>query len=167
MQARSRTPRRGRRGLLIAVSSAVAAVSAGTAIAPAEAAILYKTTYPVPAEATNPCNGEEVTLSGTAHEEAHATYNGDGSIHSTFHVNWSGVSGSGNLGNKYRAASTDIEILNEQVAYEQTVTVTERFVSQGSAPNFTVRDQFHITVNADGTLTSSHHNVSPDPDCKG
>src|SRR4051794_5397583 len=106
MQARSRSAHRAPRALLIAVSSAVAAVSAGTVAAPAEAATDYNYTYQVDLPVTNPCNGEEVTVSGTAHEQAHTTYNRNGGAQFTFHVNWAGVSGSGALGNKYRATST-------------------------------------------------------------
>jgi hypothetical protein len=53
----------------------------------AQAAADYTETYPVDFVMTNPCNGEEVTLSGSAHEQARRTDNGDGSIRIASHLN--------------------------------------------------------------------------------
>jgi hypothetical protein len=41
-------------------------------------------------------------------------------------------------------------------------TFINRFdmIGQGQAPNFSVHETFHVTVNADGSVTSFHDNFS-------
>jgi hypothetical protein len=50
------------------------------------------------------------------------------------------------------------EQFNSQVAHTITITDNEEVVAEGSAPNFLLIDDFHITVNPDGMVTSFHDN---------
>jgi len=54
---------------------------------------------------------------------------------------------------------------NAKVGQEETETVSELVVSQGSAPNFVVKFDFHTTINPNGTVTSYFNNFTTE--CQG
>jgi hypothetical protein len=130
----------------------------------AQADTIYNQTVPVSFTATN-CNGENVALSGNEHDTFHETFDGSGGVYVDFHANLQDVTGVGDQGNTYHAPDALHNQYNIKVGYEQTVTVSQLFVSQGSAPNFVLKFDVHITVNPDGTVTSFHDNFSTE--CRG
>jgi hypothetical protein len=102
----------------------------------------------------NPCNGETVTFSGVDHFTAKVTLDGAGGFHSDFHDNIH-VTATGDQGNSYEGNQEDNAPFNGRVAMEQTAPFTFSEISKGSAPNFEVHALFHVTVNANGTVTAS------------
>ena len=131
---------------------------------PAWAAQVTNITFPISETVFNPCNGEVVTLSGEEHMTESVTLDGSGGFHMDIHGNLN-VTGSGNQGNKYVGNQDSNFQMNGRVGVEFTVTGTFSEISLGSAPNFVLHDLVHITVNPDGTVTSSIFIISPE--CQG
>ncbi len=44
--------------------------------------------------------------------------------------------------------------------FQETFVNRFDFIGQGSAPNFTTHETFHVTVNANGTITASFDKLS-------
>lgn len=156
-----------RRKLIHCVSAAVVALGLGaSALAlPAQAATVYNVTYPTNFTVTNPCNGENVVVSGYEHDTLNITYDSNGGFHGDMHANLQGVTGVGDQGNTYTVPGAYHDNLNGQVGQEETTTETFSFISNGSAPNFVLHEDIHFTVNPDGTVTSSHDNFTTE--CRG
>jgi hypothetical protein len=116
--------------------------------------------YDIPMSGTvvNPCNGESVAWSGTAHFVIHQTVTSDGHNTLTGEVNFQGVEGQGSLGNVYRDVNTSAFAFNRSgdgAPDESTVTAAFLFVSEGSAPNFEAYTTYHVTVDANGQPTAT------------
>ena len=126
----------------------------------ARAATVFNVTFPISFPATNPCNGEMITFSGNEHDAFHLTFDGSGGVHIVFHANFQDVTGVGSFGNKYQLPADANDSFNAKVAQEENVTLSELVVSQGSAPNFVVKFDFHTTINPDGTVTSYFNNFT-------
>ena len=133
--------------------------------APANAATIYNMKVPLSNTGPNPCNNEVVTFSGDELETLSVTLDGSGGGHLDMHTNFQDVTGIGSFGNKYQIPLTDNFESNVRVGLEVTFTESELIVSQGSAPNFVVIFDSHITVNPDLTVTSSHDNFRTE--CRG
>ena len=106
----------------------------------------------------NPCNGDQVTFSGTMHVTNHVTTDASGGFHLKTHVNYQDVSGTGvPSGLNYQVRTTTNETINDNDGpqYETTVIQTIKLVSQGPAPNYFLHIVFHITINANGQTTST------------
>lgn len=131
-------------------------ILAFTSAAPAWAATITRQDIPINRILTNPCNGESVILSGTAHTASSVTVDGTGQFHLTAHFTGK-ITGAGSQGHTY------VAVLNEQVAGNRfgsvpghlTHTFTTNLISIGSAPNFRTGVLQHFTVNADGTTAVS------------
>jgi len=112
---------------------------------------------------TNPCNGETVDFSGTVHGNSTITVNGN-NFHATFQFNPQGVNGNGETtGAKYQATGVTREDFNGSFtngSFNETFINRFDFMGQGSTPNFSVHETFHITVNANGTVSVSFDNFS-------
>jgi hypothetical protein len=154
-----------RRWVLIALAPLAAIVFALALTLPALADTVYNITFPVSFSVVNPCNGETVVVSGNEHDTLHMTMDGNGGFHGVFHMNLQDVSGVGDQGNTYRIPATFHDNINGKVGEEETLTATSNVISQGSAPNFLLHDDTHITVHPDGTVTSSHDNFRTE--CRG
>ena len=138
---------------------------ASLAAAPAFAEVVSNETTDISDTIVNPCNGDLVTFSGTAHYVFSTTVDGNGGFHLHIHAN-AQVQGTGAAaGTKYSA--------NEQLNYttnanagadESNVTYALKLIAQGKDPNFTVFESIHITVNANGTVTVSRAGTRAD--CK-
>jgi hypothetical protein len=143
------------RGLLVSVLAAAFTLMLAR---PAFAAVITNTTQPLTDDIfVNPCNGEELTFSGHFHDLIAVTLDGSGGAHVDFHNELNG-SGVGVQGNQYEVNATVNEEFNTQVADTITITENEEVVAEGPAPNFLFLDDFHLTVNPDGTVTSFHDN---------
>jgi len=141
-------------GLVAVLSFAVVSSSSG---APASS-FTANSFFPIELTVFVPCAngglGEDVELSGTIHDLFHVTVN-DNTVHVKTHDQPQGVTGTGLVtGDKYTAA----------VGQEETFINNFRIIGQGNGNNFLVHENFHITVNANGTITSFHDNFTVD--CK-
>ena len=154
-----------RRWLFIALPPLAAVLFALALVMPALAATVFNVNSPFNETVTNPCNGENVTISGTEHEMLHVTLDGNGGFHGDMQANLHDVTGVGDQGNTYHVPGAFHDNLNGKVGQEETETETFNFISDGSAPNFLLHIDFHFTINADGTLTSSHDTFRTE--CKG
>ena len=117
------------------------------------AEVVINVDIPVSGTVFNPCNGETVTFSGVDHFTARVTFDGAGGFHLATHDNIH-VTATGSLGNSYEGNQEDNNEVNGRVGVEQTFVLTFSEISEGSAPNFEVHVLQHITVNANGTVTS-------------
>lgn len=116
-------------------------------------------TIPISGIIQNPCNGENVTYSGTVHLVGSTTLDNAGGYHEVLHDNIR-VTGVGDLGNSYVGTETDNFNLNGKVGGENTQTEAFTMTSLGSAPNFDATTILHITVTPAGTITAYVSNFS-------
>ncbi len=105
----------------------------------------------------NPCDGsgEVVTLQGSRKVTVGVTEDGSGGFHLSVHVNYQGVTGTGPSGITYEVPTTMNSNLDLGSANTLTITLTAnvRVISHGSAPNFNLHENFHITINANNEIT--------------
>jgi hypothetical protein len=108
--------------------------------------------------------GEDVLLSGNLHDLFHVTTN-DNSVHVKFHDQPQGISGTGQVtGAKYQATGVTQGEFNTSFGSEETFVNNFRIIGQGPGNNFLIHENFHVTVNANGTVTAFHDNFRAD--CK-
>ena len=120
---------------------------------------------PFPSPTTNPCNGEQVNVSGSIHLTTGVSTDGSGGLHFRSHINNQGVSGIGELtGSRYQIPTTSNTSAYLGSARTMALTVNGRFVAQGSTPNFNVHQMFHITIDSNGVTTVSNSDFRTD--CK-
>jgi hypothetical protein len=111
--------------------------------------------------------GEFVVLSGPLHVTTQVTINGN-RVHFKEHFQPQGLSGIGETsGNKYQATGVTQDdfsgsFVNGQF---QTSSVNNfKIIGQGPGNNFLIHENFHVTVNANGTVTTVIDNFKAD--CK-
>jgi hypothetical protein len=107
--------------------------------------------------------GEVVALSGSLHALFHVSFDGAGGLHFDTHESLQGVSGVGlTSGVKYQGTGGTHFDANGTAGgtFVLTVVNTFRIIGQGPENNFMLHESFHFTVNPDGTVTSSHDNIS-------
>ncbi len=100
--------------------------------------------------------GELVHLTGNLHALFHVTISNSGNFSLKEHFQPQGVSGIGQTtGAKYQATGGTQDRLHfGRVGVVFTLINNFRIIGQGPGNNFLVHETFHITVNANGTLTS-------------
>jgi len=151
-------------GLVAVLSFAVVSSSSG---APASS-FTANSFFPIELTVFVPCAngglGEDVELSGTIHDLLHVTVN-DNTVHVKTHDQPQGVTGTGLVtGDKYQGTGVSQDEFTAAVGQEETFINNFRIIGQGNGNNFLVHENFHITVNANGTITSFHDNFTVD--CK-
>jgi hypothetical protein len=106
--------------------------------------------------------GEFVSLSGSFHDKIHVTLDGSGGAHLEVVHNPQGVSGIGlTTGLKYiGAGASPQDESNVTVGEEHTTVTNMRILGQGPNNNLLIHTDFHITVLANGVVTSFHDNLS-------
>src|SRR2546427_382880 len=136
-------------------------------VSPLAYAATTSTVMPFPTPTiTNPCNGEDVNVSGNVHVTIGVTIDGNGGSHLRIHINNQDVSGIGvDTGSRYQIPTTSASSAYFGSATTMTLTVNPRVVAQGSTPNFNMRELIHVTVNANGVTTASIDNPSMDCNC--
>ncbi len=118
----------------------------------------------------NPClpPGEMVLFSGELHTLFRLTVDPNGGFHLGIHENTQGLTGEGSLtGAKYRLNSTfdfDQELNIKSLPAESTTTNAVEVIGQGQAPNFILHITIHLTINANGEVTSTVAKI--DSECK-
>jgi len=139
--------------------------------APIDAAVMTNTSFPVNIPVLIPCAaggaGEVVTLTGNLHVLMALTVNAN-NISFDSHFQPQGISGTGSVtGDKYQGTGITRFNFNAEVTgfpFNTTLVNNFRIIGQGTGNNFLVHETFHITVNADGTMTAFVDNFSVD--CK-
>lgn len=148
-----------------------AAALIAAATAPAWAEVVINDSTEITFAAFVPCAnggaGEIVSLSGPLHTLISFTVNGN-RVSGKTHFQPQGLSGTGlSTGDSYRGVGVTQSQFSgslENGQYTQTSINNFRIIGQGPGNNFTVHENFHFTVNANGELTSYHDNFSAD--CK-
>jgi len=105
--------------------------------------------------------GEEVQLTGSLHDVFHVTFTSNGRSSISVSDNPQGVSGYGlTTGVQYQGTGITRFSSGIQIGSEDTFVNNFRIIGQGTDNNYLVHENFHITVNANGTLTAYHDNFS-------
>lgn len=100
--------------------------------------------------------GEIVDFSGDLHTLSRVTINGN-RVNTDFHQNYQGLKGTGEttgdtyIGNAALHGTFNGSLTNGQMT--ETFTEHIHYNGQGSAPNLTVTEVGHFTVNANGEVT--------------
>jgi hypothetical protein len=134
---------------------------------PTYAAVDTNMSFPVTISFFIPCAvggaGEVVTLNGNLHVLISTTVNAN-HISSDMHFQPQGISGVGSVsGDKYQATSITRFSFEADVAgfpFNTTSVNNFKIIGQQSGNNFLVHENFHLTVNADGTVTANIDNFS-------
>jgi hypothetical protein len=116
------------------------------------------------------CGGEDVELFGNILIMSHVSTDSQGGVHVRLLVTGQGVMGVGvTTGNQYVANGTSPNELDffGSGGLPVTMTVGEDFhlISKGKGANVTIHQLIHVTVNPNGTVTSSVDTFSID--CRG
>ena len=134
-------------------------------------ALTTSTRFPVSLIFFVPCVGsggpQLVELSGELHDLFHVTISNSGRLTLKVHDQPQGVSGVGlTTGTKYHATGVTQEMTHQNLVtgfpFNDTFVNNFRLIGQGPWNNFMVHENLHVTINADGTLTSFHDNFSVD-----
>ena len=138
-----------------------------TTVQASASTVTSSTTFPISLTVFVPCAvggaGENVALSGDLHDLFHVTFDGNGGFHLDALDNPQGVSGVGlTTGNKYQGTGVTRSDFEGTAGGTSVFTFVNNFRIIGSGPgnNLLVHDNFHVTVNPDGTVTSFHDNFS-------
>ena len=103
-----------------------------------------------------------VALSGPLHTLITLTINGN-HVSGTTHFQPQGISGVGlDTGDSYQGAGVTQDHFSFNGQFNETFVNNFRIIGQGPNNNFTLRENFHLTINANGEVTSLHDNVSAD-----
>ena len=107
--------------------------------------------------------GEVVTLSGDLHIVLRYTESQGGAIHAASHFQPQGISGVGETtGDKYQGTGVTQDEFNATVGVEETFVNNFRIIGQGPSNNYLVHSVFHITFNANGSITALVDTLSVD-----
>ena len=150
-------------GVVLAISAALAR--------PAQAEVVVNQIVEFNLEVFVPCAngglGEVVALSGPLHIVITFTINGN-KISGKTHAQPQGFSGIGmDTGDNYQGTGVTQDIFNDSLQnglFNETFINNFRIVGQGPGNNFLLHEDFHLTINANGEVSSSHDNLSAD--CK-
>jgi hypothetical protein len=115
-------------------------------------------TTPITLTVFNPCSGELLVLKGTLHTVRTVIFADSGQISIYYHFQRE-VSGISAGGVYYRGSGVNqghTSFSAGDAPYEATYVTTLRIIGQGPGDNFLLHVNGHLTINADGTLTSSH-----------
>ena len=135
----------------------------------ANAAVTDNETINISLIVTVPCanggSGEDVDFEGPLHIVMNLTFDGKGGVHMKYHFQPQGLTGVGlTTGDKYQATGETQEVSNLQVGVTDTFVNNFKIIGPGPGNNFLVHEVFHVTVNANGTVTVLHDNFTTD--CK-
>jgi hypothetical protein len=139
--------------------------------APVQAEVLVNDSFDVSLLVFVPCAnggaGELVDLEGPLHELISITINGN-HVSGDSHNQPQGISGVGeSTGDTYHATGVTQDHFSGSFTngqFNETFVNNFRVIGQGPGNNFTVHENLHITVNANGDVTVFHDNFSAD--CK-
>jgi len=132
-----------------------------------QAAVTTNVKVPVDIPVFIPCavggTGELVVLQGNLHVLLRFTMSASGTVHAAVHFQPQGISGVGQVtGDKYQGTGVTQDEFNATVGEEETLINNFRIIGQGNGNNFLVHQTFHITINANGTVTAFVNMLSVD-----
>ena len=105
--------------------------------------------------------GEFVELTGTLHILFVTTIDDKGGVHTKFHFQPQGISGTGFItGDKYQGTGVTQGSFNGRVGFETTFVNNFKIIGQGPGNNFLIHENFHVTVDKNGEVTASVDNFS-------
>lgn len=109
--------------------------------------------FPTSGIGSSPCTGEDIFFEGFLHVQEQLTFNNNG-FHSEFHFQLYGRGVGLTSGKQYIYQDVFQDSFNF-LALPIVETTTEAFhiIGQGSLENLEVHTLFHITINANGTVT--------------
>lgn len=109
------------------------------------------TSIPLHAIRSNDCTGEQVEITGTIHLVYHVQPGGD----QMGHFNYQNTRAVGlTSGDSFRVSSTDQIHLRAPFPSDVTAVSSFHLISQGQGDNLLVHVLYHITVNAQGDVTT-------------
>lgn len=109
--------------------------------------------------------GENVLMSGELHTLINFRADNNGGFGVKMHYQPQGLVGTGSVtGDKYQGTGVTQQNGNVKAGEEFTFINNFRMVGQGPGNNFSVQEKVHYTINANGTLTSTHDRLTVD--CK-
>src|SRR5437667_10202403 len=119
-------------------------------VSPLAYAATTSTVMPFPTPTiTNPCNGEDVNVSGNVHVTIGATIDGNGGSHLRIHINNQDVRGIGlDTGSRYQIPTTLDSSAYCGSAATMTLTVNTRVDGQVWPPDCDVVELRHVNVHA-------------------
>jgi hypothetical protein len=158
--------------VLLACESTPVAPDAGANLAPSFAASGFTDNFIVPIDFSLfiPCAngglGEEVELTGNLHVVVHVTVASNANFLFKEHFQPQGVSGTGAVtGDTYHATGvTQDHTHNGRVGVTFTFVNNFRIIGQKAGNNFLAHQVIHVTVNANGTVTTVFDKLRAD--CK-
>jgi hypothetical protein len=104
--------------------------------------------------------GEFVQLSGSLHTVIVTTLDDQGGYHIMFHNQPQGISGTGETtGDMYHGVGETLGTFNGKLGVETTFVNNFKIVGPGPGNNLMYHETFHMTVLADGRLTSYVDNI--------
>jgi hypothetical protein len=111
----------------------------------------------------NPCTGESVLIEGYFHEVFHLTFDGNGGLLFRGQLNPQNVVGTGlSTGATYRFSGTVNEV-ERFAAADGAVSLTfidqHHFIAKGVSENTVMQETLHLTINANGEVTSEVENL--------
>lgn len=141
------------RYLSVVITALAAILASGYALA----AVMTNEKVPISLSVVIPCTGDNVTIQGPLHVVDAVTINAN-TVHLTSEANPQDVSGVGSLTHAmYRGVGVTRSDLNFNVngfPAQETFVNNFRIVGQGRAANYMIHENTHVTINANGTVTS-------------
>jgi hypothetical protein len=111
----------------------------------------------------NECNGEQVLLNGTLHQETNFSTTPSGSTHASFNATIQ-LNGYGQITGAYYVAkdNTHQETNTKGIAQEQFFSTKIRLVAQGPTPDMVDRATLHVVIDKNGVvkIDISKHQIS-------
>lgn len=110
-------------------------------------------------------SGEVVNLTGHSHNLHRSVYDNTDGWHVKYHTNVQGVSGIGSItGDTYSGTGVTQGTLNFHAdpngKIVKTIVNNVRLINRGgTGESYMLHVETHITVNPNGTITSSHYNM--------
>jgi hypothetical protein len=129
----------------------------------AQAAVTVNTRVPIDLLVTIPCTGDTVELTGPLHILSSFTINAN-QVSGYDHAQPQGVSGTDlTTGAKYQGTGVtqdqfSLRLVNGQAQFSSVNNF--KIIGQGSAANYLVHENTHLTFNANGTVTANVDNFS-------
>ncbi len=100
--------------------------------------------------------GESIIGSGDLHVRTHVVLDGRGGVHVIEHHNPQGVTAIGTVsGAVYRGVGVTRTAYNATLGQTTTHVNVYRFIGRGLASNFSVHQNAHVTVHANGTVATT------------
>jgi hypothetical protein len=148
---------------LTSLFAAIALTLAG--VNQAKAVVTSNISIPIDLFVFIPCAdggaGELVELTGPLHIVMAFTADSSGGFHVVTHFQPQGISGVGlTTGLKYNATGETDETLNVTAGVTDTIVNNFKIIGQGPGNNSLLHENFHITINANGTATASVDNFN-------